>query len=82
MRASVVPLRSAPIGKTNLVRRCSKRLLEPYTMHEFCKRLVPSRLHDLKHPFVSRIELIRSKFSNFSAHVSGATDVFDVPSRL
>ena len=39
-----------------------------------CKRLVPSRLHELhesKFPFVSRIEFIRSKLSNFSAHVSG-----------
>ena len=42
-----------------------------------CKRLVPSRLHELhesKFPFVSRIEFIRSKLSNFSAHVYGATD--------
>ena len=33
-----------------------------------CKRLVPSRLHELhesKFPFVSHIEFIRSKFSNF-----------------
>ena len=40
------------------------------------QRLVPSRLHDLhesKFPFVSRIELIRSKLSNFSAHVYGVT---------
>ena len=39
-----------------------------------CKRLVPSRLHELhdsKFPFVSRIEFIRSKLSNFSAHVYG-----------
>ena len=39
-----------------------------------CKRLVLSRLHELhesKFPFVSRIEFIRSKLSNFSAHVSG-----------
>ena len=38
-----------------------------------CKRLV-SRLHELhesKFPFVSRIEFIRSKLSNFSAHVYG-----------
>ena len=37
-----------------------------------CERLVPSRLHELhesKFPFVSRIEFIRSKLSNFSAHV-------------
>ena len=35
-----------------------------------CKRLVSSRLHDLHEsqlPFVSRIEFIRSKLSNFSA---------------
>ena len=41
-----------------------------------CKRLVPSRLHELhdsKLPFVSRIESIRSKLSIFSAHVSGIT---------
>ena len=41
-----------------------------------CKRLVPSRLHELlesKFPFVSRIEFIRSKLSNFSAHAYGVT---------
>ena len=41
-----------------------------------CRRLVPSRLHELhesKFPFVSRIEFIRSKLSNFSAHVSGVS---------
>ena len=41
-----------------------------------CKRLVPSRLHEShgsKFSFVSRIEFVRSKFSNFSAHVSGVT---------
>ena len=41
-----------------------------------CKRLGTSRLHELhesKLPFDSRIEHIRSKLSNFSAHVSGAT---------
>ena len=39
-----------------------------------CKRLGTSRLHELhesKFPFVSRIEFIRSKLSNFSAHVYG-----------
>ena len=38
------------------------------------KRLVPSRLPELsesKFPLVSRIEFIRSKLSNLSAHVSG-----------
>ena len=42
-----------------------------------CKRLGTSRLHELhesKFLFVSRIEFIRSKLSNFSAHVSGVTD--------
>ena len=42
-----------------------------------CKRLGTSRLHELhepKFPFVSRIEFIRSKLSNFSAYVSGAID--------
>ena len=42
-----------------------------------CKRLVPSRLHELhesKFPFVSRIKYIRSKLSNFSAHVSDVSD--------
>ena len=37
--------------------------------------LETSRLHELhesKCPFVSRIEFIRSKLSNFSAHVSGS----------
>ena len=39
-----------------------------------CKRLGTSRLHEShesKFPFVSRIEFIRSKLSNFSAHVYG-----------
>ena len=43
-----------------------------------CKRLVPSRLHELhesKFPFVSRSEFIRSKLSNFSAHVSGSASL-------
>ena len=42
-----------------------------------CKRLGTSRLHELhesKFPFVSRIEFIRSKLSNFSAHVYGVID--------
>ena len=42
-----------------------------------CKRLGTSRLHELhesKFPFVSRIEFIRSKLSNFSAHVYGDRD--------
>ena len=42
-----------------------------------CKRLVPSRLHELhesKFAFVTRIKFIRSKLSNFYAHVSGVTD--------
>ena len=41
-----------------------------------CKRLGTSRLHELhesKFTFVSRIEFIRSKLSNFSAHVYGVT---------
>ena len=41
------------------------------------KRLVASRLHELhesKFPFVSRIEFIRSKLPDFSAHVPGASD--------
>ena len=32
-------------------------------------------LHESKFPFVSRIEFIRSKLSNFSAHVYGVTDI-------
>ena len=39
-----------------------------------CKRLEASRLqelHESKFPFVSRIEFIRSKLSNFSAHHFG-----------
>ena len=31
----------------------------------------PHELHESKLPFVYRIEFIRSKLSNFSAHVSG-----------
>ena len=41
-----------------------------------CKRLGTSRLHEVhesKFPFLSRIEFIRSKLSNFSAHVYGVT---------
>ena len=41
------------------------------------KRLVPSRLHELHEPkflFVSRIEFIRLKLSNFSAHVYGVSE--------
>ena len=40
-----------------------------------CKRLVPSRLHELhesKFPFVSRIEFIRSKHSNFLLMYTGS----------
>ena len=43
------------------------------------KRLVPSRLHGLHEselPFVSRIEFIRAKLSNFSAHVSAVWPAF------
>ena len=39
-----------------------------------CKRLVPSRLHELhefKLSFVSRIEFTRSKLTFFTAHVTG-----------
>ena len=46
-----------------------------------CKRLGTSRLHELhdsKFPFVSRIEFIRSKLSNFSAHVYGANVINDL----
>ena len=45
-------------------------------MSNMSKRLIPSRLHELqesKFPFVSRIKFIRSKLSNFSAHVYGVT---------
>ena len=41
-----------------------------------CERLGTSRSHELhesKFPFVSRIEFIRSKLSNFSAHVYGVS---------
>ena len=33
-----------------------------------------NELHESKFPFVSRIKFIRSKLSNFSAHVSGVND--------
>ena len=42
-----------------------------------CKRLGTSRLlelHEWKFSFVSRIEFIRSKLSNFSAHVYGGSE--------
>ena len=42
-----------------------------------CERLGTSRLHELhesKFSFVSRIEFIRSKLSNFFAHVYGVTE--------
>ena len=41
-----------------------------------CKRLETNRLHELhesKRPFVPRVDFVRSKLSNFSAHVSGVT---------
>ena len=50
--------------------------LMSFDLSNSCKRLRTSRLHELhesKFPFVSRIEFIRSKLSNFSAHVSGAS---------
>ena len=59
-----------------------------------CKRLVPSRLHELhesKFSLVSRIEFIRLQLSNFSVHVSGInhrlpflllTIVFEIGSRV
>ena len=34
-------------------------------------------MHESKFPFVSRIKFIRSKLSNFPAHVSGVTDLDD-----
>ena len=43
-----------------------------------CKRLGTSRLHEMHESnisFVTRIEFIRSKLSNFSTHVSGVRDV-------
>ena len=49
-----------------------------------CKRLGTSRLnelHESKFPFVSRIEFIRSKLLNFSAHVYGVV-VQRVPTSL
>ena len=36
-------------------------------------------MHESKFPFISRIEFIRSKLSNFSAHVSGV--IVGAPSR-
>ena len=45
-----------------------------FDSYNSCKRLVPSLLHEMhgsKFPFVTRIEFIRSKLSNFSAHVYG-----------
>ena len=47
-----------------------------------CKRLVPSRSHELHEPkpqFVSRIAFISSNLSNLSAHVSGIRDPADAP---
>ena len=38
-----------------------------------CTRLTPSRSHESKLSFVSRIEFIRSRLSKFSAYVSGVT---------
>ena len=55
---------------------------ENFDWRNSCKRLVPSRLHELrqsKFSFVSRIEFIRSKLSSFSAHVSGASDTAQRP---
>ena len=47
---------------------------EILTRANSCERLGTTRSHELhesKFPFVSRIEFIRSKLSNFSAHVYG-----------
>ena len=47
-----------------------------------CKWLVSSRLDDLlqsKFPLDTRIEFIRSKLPNFSAHISGVTEASDAP---
>ena len=38
-------------------------------------------MHESKFPFVSRIEFIRSKLSNFSTHVSGVTVLCSALSR-
>ena len=38
-------------------------------------------LHESKLPFVSRIAFIRSKLSNFSAQVSGVSDILQALSR-
>ena len=57
--------------RTDKFDACNKRNFDSCNS---CKRLVPSRLHELhesKFPFVSRIEFIRSKLSFFSAHVYG-----------
>ena len=48
------------------------------------KRLIPSclpELYESKFLFVSRIEFIRSKLSNFSVHVSGVHDTRPAPPR-
>ena len=50
---------------------------EIFTRNSICKRLNPSRLnvlHESNLPFVSRIELVRTKLSNCSAPVSGFSD--------
>ena len=50
---------------------------ENFDSCNLCTRLVLSRLHKLhesKFSFVTRIEFIRSKLSNFSARVSGVTN--------
>ena len=50
-----------------------------------CKRLGTSRLHELhvsKFSFVTRIEIIRSKLSKFSAHVYRVRNVGKAPGRV
>ena len=55
--------------------RCEKQteILTHATHVSGCSRL--HELHESKSPFVSHIQFIRSKLSNFSAHVSGVSDV-------
>ena len=66
---------SGPVGDpVYMSRKIRKFRTDKFDTCNSCKRLVPSRLHELhesKFPFVSRIEFIRSKLSNFSAHVYG-----------
>ena len=77
------PVTNDPVYKSRKNRKFRADKFDTWNKRKFWlipavyKRLGTSRLrelHESKFPFVPRIEFIRSKLSNFSAHVYGAND--------